>query len=289
MKKRESEPPPTSNAETNATTAKPPIKAVPLSAPPTLTFGDFWHGLFAGYRREQAYATQCSYDSLWKNYFEPCLATLPLDSIGKNEISLLRSKLSHMKASSRNGAVKKLRRIFEIAVESELIDAEQVPRLKNEKAGAPEETPTYTFEEIGRLVEAARKTGPEALAILLLMLDTDMRVSEVCAGRWSDVDSQVGIITVRHNYSNGKASKPKGKKPKPVGITPALAAVIGELPHLDEHLLVRSDRGETGRWTPCAIRHLLEKLADMAGVPRYSPHKVRHTGGTAKARNGAPG
>jgi integrase len=25
------------------------------------------------------------------------------------------------------------------------------------------------------------------------------------------------------------------------------------------------------------------------GVPGYSPHKVRHTGGTAKARNGAPG
>jgi len=24
-------------------------------------------------------------------------------------------------------------------------------------------------------------------------------------------------------------------------------------------------------------------------VPCYSPHKVRHTGGTAKARNGAPG
>lgn len=106
--------------------------------------------------------------------------------------------------------------------------------------------------------------------------------------RWSDVDSQVGIITVRHNYSKGKAGKPKGKKPKPVGITPALATVIGELPHLDEHLLVRSDRGETGRWTPHAIQYLLEKLADMAGVPRYSPHKVRHTGGTAKARNGAP-
>ena len=289
MDKREDEPPPTSNVETQATTAQSMTKAAPQSAPPSLTFGDFWHGAFAGYRREQAYATQYGYDTLWKNYFGPCLAALPLDSIGKNEITLLRSKLSHMKASSRNGVVKKLRRIFEIAVESELIDAEQVPRLKNEKAGAPEETPTYTFEEIGRLVEAARKTGPEALGVLLLMLDTDMRVSEVCAVRWSDVDSQVGIITVRHNYSNGKASRPKGKKPKPVGITPALASVIGELPHLDEHLLVRSDRGETGRWTPCAIRHILVKLADMAGVPRYSPHKVRHTGGTAKARNGAPG
>lgn len=59
-------------------------------------------------------------------------------------------------------------------MECELIDAEQVPRIKNEKAGAPEETPTYTFEESGRLVDAARKTGPEALGVLLLMLDTDM-------------------------------------------------------------------------------------------------------------------
>lgn len=290
MDKKEDEPPSTPKVEAKAAKAKSTAKVVHQSAPVVLTFGDFWHGAFAGYRREQAHATQCSYESIWKNYFEPCLAALPLDSIGKNEIALLRSKLSHMKkASGRNGVMKKLRRVFEIAVECELIDIEQVPRIKNEKAGVPEETPTYTFEEIGRLVEAARKTGPEALGVLLLMLDTDMRVSEVCAVRWSDVDSQVGIITVRHNYSKGKAGKPKGKKPKPVGITPALATVIGELPRLDEHLLVRSDLGETKRWTPHAITYLLTKLAAMAGVPRYSPHKVRHTGGTAKARNGAPG
>jgi integrase len=30
-------------------------------------------------------------------------------------------------------------------------------------------------------------------------------------------------------------------------------------------------------------------VAEKAGVTAYSPHKVRHTGGTQKARNGAPG
>ena len=40
--------------------------------------------------------------------------------------------------------------------------------------------------------------------------------------------------------------------------------MIGELPHLDEHLLVRSDLGETKRWTPHAITYLLTKLAAMA-------------------------
>ena len=121
------------------------------------------------------------------------------------------------------------------------------------------------------------------------MYSRGCRRPAVCAVRWSDVDPQMGVITVRHNYSKGKAGKPKGKKAKPVGITPALATVIARLPRLDEHLVVRSDRGRTQRWTPHSIRYLLVRLADMAGVPRYSPHKVRHTGGTAKARNGAPG
>ena len=121
------------------------------------------------------------------------------------------------------------------------------------------------------------------------MYSRGCRRPAVCAVRWSDVDPQMGVITVRHNYSKGKAGKPKGKKAKPVGITPALAVVIAQLPRRSEHLLVRSDRDETGRWTPDAITYLLARLADMAKVPRYSPHKVRHTGGTAKARNGAPG
>ena len=54
-------------------------------------------------------------------------------------------------------------------------------------------------------------------------------------------------------------------------------------------MLVREYLGQICRLTPAAITRRLEKLAENAGVAAYSPHKIRHTGGTQKARNGAPG
>ncbi len=278
----------TPNEHTTKPTARQAV--MPNVESKATTLAEFWLGEFAGYLNQQAHSTQCSYNSMWKNYFGPVLGQLPLDAIGKAEIKMLRRKLAHMKKpSGRNQVMGKLRTFFEVAVEMEILDLEQVPVIRNEKAGERDETPSYTDDEIVLLVETAVRMGPEVFAILLLMLDTDMRVSEVCALRWGDVDLKRGVITVRHNFSKGKPSKPKGKKAKPVGITPALESVLKALPRVNEFVVVRSDRGETKRWTPDEIRRMLERLADAAGVPRYSPHKVRHTGGSAKARNGAPG
>ena len=285
MEKKE-EPRPTIQQPTKS--ARPAIKPQRESKVPTLY--DFWHDDFAVYLGQQAHSTQCSYESMWINYFEPVLGKLPLDAIGKQEIKLLRGKLAHMrKASGRNQVMAKLRKIFDVAVESEIIELDQVPYIRNEKEGPREETPAYNDDEILLILEAAVREGPEAFAMLLLMMDTDLRVSEVCALRWSDVDLKAGVITIRHNFSKGKPSPPKGKKVKPVGITPALDSVLRVLPRVNEFVLVRSDIGETHRWTPDTITRMLKKLAEAAYVPCYSPHKVRHTGGTAKARNGAPG
>ena len=55
--------------------------------------------------------------------------------------------------------------------------------------------------ELLDIVETAVREGPEAFAILLLMMDTDLRVSEVCALRWSDVDLKAGVITIRPSIS----------------------------------------------------------------------------------------
>jgi len=268
--------------------SRPASKPERKSTVPTLY--NFWHDDFAVYLSQQAHSTQCSYESMWINYFEPVLGTLPLDAIGKQEIKLLRGKLAHMrKASGRNQVMAKLRKIFDVAVEGEIIELDQVPYIRNEKEGPREETPAYNDDEILLIVETAVREGPEAFAILLLMMDTDLRVSEVCALRWSDVDLKAGVITIRHNFSKGKPSPPKGKKVKPVGITPALDSVLRALPRVNEFVLVRSDIDAVHRWTPDTITRILKKLAEAAGVPCYSPHKVRHTGGTAKARNGAPG
>jgi integrase len=147
------------------------------------------------------------------------------------------------KASGRNQVMAKLRKIFDVAVEMRDHRARPGPLHQEREGGPARGNPPYNDDEILLIVEAAVREGPEAFAILLLMMDTDLRVSEVCALRWSDVDLKAGVITIRHNFSKGKPSPPKGKKVKPVGITPALDSVLRVLPRVNEFVLVRSDIG----------------------------------------------
>ena len=295
-------PPPVQQREESAHNTPQMPAAVPVrvkrSAPakrkvPTLS--EFWHGEFQNYIERQAWGTQVSFRSIWKNYLEPALGSYPMDSIGKEEIRVLNTSLKGMKkASARNQARGKLRQMFEVACDPdlEILELADVPHIKNEKEEPREPPPRYDEEEIVKVIQAAANMGPDTLAMLLLMMDTDLRVSEVCALRWKDIDYKQGIITVRHNYSRGKPSLPKGKKAKPVGLTPALEAALKQcprVPEVDDHVLVREYLGQICRLTPAAITRRLEKLAENAGVAAYSPHKIRHTGGTQKARNGAPG
>lgn len=259
------------------------------------TLREFWNGEFQEYLERQTWSTQVSFRSIWKNYLDPVLGSYPMDSIGKEEIRELNTALKAMKkASGRNQARGKLRQMYEVACDPlvEILELADVPHIKNEQEDARVPPPRYSEEEIVKVIHAAADMGPDTLAMLLLMMDTDMRVSEVCALRWKDVDYKQGIITIRHNYSKGRPSLPKGKKPKPVGLTPALAAALGQcpkVPGLDDHVLVREYLGQLCRITPDCVRRRLEAVAKRAGVTAFSPHKIRHTGGTQKARNGAPG
>jgi integrase len=259
------------------------------------TLAEFWLGEFAGYLNQQAHSTQCSYNSMWKNYFGPVLGQLPLDAIGKAEIKMLRRKLAHMKKpSGRNQVMGKLRTFFEVAVEMEILDLEQVPVIRNEKAGERDETPSYTDDEIVLLVETAVRMGPEVFAILLLMLDTDMRVSEVCALRWGDVDLKRGVITVRHNFSKGKPSKPKGKKAKPVGITPALDSVLKALPRVNEFVRRPQRPGrdqpvDPRRDPPHARAARRRRRRPALQPPQGPPHRRLREGAQRRAGLGGPG
>lgn len=71
---------------------KPGRHAIKLKSESTVpTMYDFWHDEFAVYLSQQAHSTQCAYESMWINYFEPVLGKLPLDAIGKQEIKRNRS------------------------------------------------------------------------------------------------------------------------------------------------------------------------------------------------------
>jgi len=106
-------------------------------------------------------------------------------------------------------------------------------------------------------------------AIILLLLDTGIRLSELIFARLEDLDMK----TQRLHILNGKMKKQRVVR---VGDT-ALAAlrtyidVRGKQPGQ----LFLSKHGSAIR--PNSIRVMLRRLAERAGVPHVNPHKFRHT------------
>jgi hypothetical protein len=60
------------------------------------------------------------------------------------------------------------------------------------------------------LTSAATQFSQEHTLVVLLALDAGLRVSEICALEWSDVDLKGGSMLIQHNTYRGHKQTPKG-------------------------------------------------------------------------------
>ena len=249
------------------------------------TLTEFWDSFSVEYVARTKPATRRAYMSIWVNYLRPTLGHLPLDMIDKTSLAKLREKLTRLdEYSSRNQVLYKLRTILETAHEWNELD--EVPTIRVYKEPKKPDPTVYTEHEADRLILAALEDGRESAAMILLLLHGGLRVSEVCALRWSDVDFRRGLMTICHNYSAGEESTPKGVIAAPVGLSPALTAALRALPRDRDHVLVRKYKGEITHLTNHAVRSRLNKIQRAADLPETGPHFLRHTGITILASRG---
>ncbi|RMD66385.1 recombinase, partial [Candidatus Parcubacteria bacterium] len=120
---------------------------------------------------------------------------------------------------------------------------------------------------------AARRRAVRDLALVRLMLNTGLRVGEVCALRMDDVElnERSGSVTVRA----GKGDKSR-IVPLNLRARRALRRWLEIRPSVDEPSLFVGQGGES--LTPSAVRRRIADLARQAGV-EATPHTLRHTFG----------
>jgi integrase/recombinase XerD len=127
--------------------------------------------------------------------------------------------------------------------------------------------------------ELARPTADRDRALILLLVDTGMRASELCGIRTDDLNMAANRIKVL-----GKGNKERsvffGKRTskalwKYVGPRAAREWVFAVGPEEDERPMTRD-----------VLCRLLTRIADRAGVPDVYPHRFRHTFAITFLRNG---
>lgn len=145
--------------------------------------------------------------------------------------------------------------------------------------------------ELSRLRAASKNSeDPLSSPIVTILLDTGLRVSELCSLDIEDIDlDDLSALVIGG----------KGEKDRTVLFTSAtVRAVESWLPIRksrarltgtsdDERALLLSSRGR--RMNPRSVQKLVDRLADDSDIPRsrLSPHTLRHTFATGLLERGA--
>lgn len=239
----------------------------------------------------QKRATQDGYYSLYTNHIAPLLGDLPLAAIDEDRISIFRAELrKRIGVSTTNLVLSKLAKILRFAKKRKLIAV--LPNVEKLPAPKPAPKPVFSDAEIAQLSDGAAERSPESLLICLLALDANLRVSEICALEWGDVDLKAGTIVVRHNVYKKEKQTPKGDI-KTIALSKAVRHALTQ--HRKREpvgplVLYRRSQHTGWQWeahTPHSIRHALNGSQERGKVALSGPHLLRHTGLTRLANLGA--
>jgi integrase len=139
----------------------------------------------------------------------------------------------------------------------------------------------FSPEEVWALVRAA--AGDQDGAIFLTAAFTGLRMGELLALRWRDVDFAGATIRVRASYYNGQLTTPKSGKVRAVPLAPDVASALARLGDR-EHWVGDDDlvfAGELGGYLDgSALRRRYKVALAAAALRPLRFHDLRHTFGT---------
>jgi integrase/recombinase XerC len=150
-----------------------------------------------------------------------------------------------------------------------------IPRLVDppKRIKGPRGKPRWlTRKEKNALLDAVEHAPSRDRAVIVLLLNSGLRVSELSALKWPDVFLQERKGKLRVRYG-------KGGKVREVQVNPDCRAALMLLGWetkrgTDGHVVVGERRGQLG---PRGIQGLAERYGKAAGIEGFSAHKLRHT------------
>jgi integrase len=167
-----------------------------------------------------------------------------------------------------NNILTVLRRMLVVARKRGLI--ESVPDVEWLKSEKPD-FDFLDFEEAKRLVAAAEG---EWRTMILVGLRTGMRIGELLALQWQDVDLVAGRITVRRNVVWGHHGTPKSGKPREIPLSNDALAALKSHRHLRSALVFCDEGGRI--LTDTEVRRPLWRACKRASLRMITWHVLRH-------------
>ena len=189
-------------------------------------------------------------------------------------------KIRLLKPKTINNCLTVLRRMLSIARKRGLI--ENVPEVEWLRPPKPD-FDFLTYEEAERLVKAAEG---EWRTMILVALRTGLRIGELRALRWQDVDLVAGRLVVRLNVVNGIVGTPKSGHAREIALGNEVRTALKGHRHLRGPLVFCDLAGRV--LTVGEPRYAMERICKRAGLRQIGWHVLRHSFASHLAMRGAP-
>jgi integrase len=236
-------------------------------------------------------STLADYRSVVRVHFLPAFGDKPLERIDSDTIERWVAQQREGELSRRsvqkmvvllNGIFKRARKVWKLP---------HNPVADIERPTAPKRTDIefYSPEEVHALVRATHDEQDGALVLTAAM--TGMRMGEVLALRWRDVDFVAQTVRVTASYTVGKLGTPKSGLGRAVPLVDEVAQALARLVERqsfsgpDDLVFI----GQAGQYMDgSALRRRYKKARDAAGLRPLRFHDLRHTFGSIAIRTADP-
>ncbi len=227
-------------------------------------------------------STASTKEGILRSAVVPFFGRMRLDEIGPREIERFKAHLldKGLMAKSVNNYLSTLRRLLTTAVEFNLIS--HVPPIKWLKCPPPE-FDFFDYVEAARLV-AAVDDGWRPM--LVTALKTGMRLGELLALRWEDVDLVAGRLVVRRAVARGIVGTPKNGRTREIPLSEDLLHLLKAHRHLRGELVFCKSDG--AMFQKNETKHPLWRACKRAGLRLIGWHCLRHTFASHLVMRGAP-
>jgi integrase len=250
--------------------------------PITATFADAaaeWLR-FVEQDRQRKPSTVGGYASIVRTQLLPTFGPMQLETITPETIDAWLARSGGSISSRRkslvllHGIFRRARKVYGLRA-NPIVDVEKPPL---QRSGDIE---VFSPEEVWALARAA---GSELDAVIYLTAAfTGLRMGELLALRWRDLDFAGSTVRVRASFYNGHLTTPKSGKVRAVPLAPDVATALAQLGRRehwtgDDDLVFAGDGGD--HLDASALRRRYKSALTTAALRPLRFHDLRHTFGT---------